>query len=142
MPRLPVIRSSIAILSAALLLAPIPAAANVEPMKAAPMTAKAINPALAAAVADPRRNEDRARDQWRKPAETLAYIRHRLQAAGGSSEIFEEEALSAIHELSGGLPRRINRLCDFALLVGYADNLDQVTPVQIEAVAEELMLAA
>ncbi len=71
---LPVICSSIAILSAALLLAPMPAAANAEPMKAAPMSAKAIDPALAAAVADPRRNEDRARDQWRKPAETLAFF--------------------------------------------------------------------
>ncbi len=41
---------------------------------AAVMAAKAIDPALAAAVADPRRNEDRARDQWRKPAETLAFF--------------------------------------------------------------------
>jgi type II secretory pathway predicted ATPase ExeA len=40
------------------------------------------------------------------------------------------------------LPRRINRLCDFALLVGYADNLDHVTESQIDAVAEELSLAA
>lgn len=39
-----------------------------------PVAAKAINPALAAAVADPRRAEDRARDQWRKPAETLAFF--------------------------------------------------------------------
>ena len=34
----------------------------------------AINPALAAAVADARRNEDRARDQYRKPAETLTFF--------------------------------------------------------------------
>ena len=34
----------------------------------------AINPALAAAVADPKRNEDRARDQYRKPAETLSFF--------------------------------------------------------------------
>lgn len=34
----------------------------------------AIDPALAAAVADPKRDPDRARDQWRKPAETLAFF--------------------------------------------------------------------
>ena len=77
-----------------------------------------------------------------EPDETIAYIRHRLQAAGGSVGIFEESALTAIHEHSGGNPRRINRLCDFALLVGYADNLDQVSAEQIEAVSEELMIAA
>ena len=32
------------------------------------------DPALAAAVADPRRNEDRARDAFRKPAETLSFF--------------------------------------------------------------------
>ena len=37
--------------------------------------AAAINPALAAAVADPRRNEDRARDQYRRPAETLTFFK-------------------------------------------------------------------
>ena len=33
-----------------------------------------INPALAAAVADPRRDGDKARDVWRKPAETLSFF--------------------------------------------------------------------
>lgn len=74
--------------------------------------------------------------------ETAAYVRHRLVAAGGTGDTFEDSALATVHELSDGVPRRINRLCDFALLVGYADNLDQVTSSQIEAVAEEMTLAA
>ena len=37
--------------------------------------AAAIDPALVAAVADSRRNEDRARDRYRKPAETLAFFK-------------------------------------------------------------------
>lgn len=37
-------------------------------------TSVAVNPALAAAVADPRRDADRSRDAWRKPAETLAFF--------------------------------------------------------------------
>jgi general secretion pathway protein A len=74
--------------------------------------------------------------------ETAAYVRHRLQAAGTTAEIFNDSALALVHELSGGLPRRINRLCDFALLVGYAEDLAQITATQIEAVAEELLPVA
>jgi len=74
--------------------------------------------------------------------ETAEYVQHRLQAAGSTSTIFDAEALAAIYHLSGGSPRLINRLCDFALLVGYADNLDHVGSAQVEAVAEELALAA
>lgn len=74
--------------------------------------------------------------------ETEGYVRHRLEAAGGSGDLFEDAALQRVYDLSGGIPRRINRLCDFALLVGYADNLDQITAAQIDAVSEELLAAA
>ena len=62
---------------AAMLLAALPAPLLADhhvakTMKAA--KAMAIDPALAAAVADPRRNEDRARDTFRKPAETLSFF--------------------------------------------------------------------
>ena len=72
--------------------------------------------------------------------ETASYVRHRLQAAGATVPIFSEAALIAIHELSGGLPRRINRLCDFALLVGYAEELTAIDAPQIEGVHSELCL--
>lgn len=71
--------------------------------------------------------------------ETLDYVRHRLQIAGAPEPIFEREALDTLFELSGGVPQRINRLCDLALLVGYADRLTAVTAGEIEAVAEELV---
>lgn len=70
--------------------------------------------------------------------ETRAYVESRVKAAGGSRELFTSEALERIHLQSGGLPRRINRLCDMALLVGFADDLTAIDPVQVEAVAEEL----
>jgi type II secretory pathway predicted ATPase ExeA len=73
--------------------------------------------------------------------ETAGYIRHRLQAAGAAQPIFSETALTAIHELSGGLPRRINRLCDFALLVGYAEELTAIDVEQVEGVHAELNLS-
>lgn len=56
-------------LATASTLAPQAALANAP---AAPTAA--INPALAAAVADPRRAEDRARDAYRHPAEMLAFF--------------------------------------------------------------------
>ena len=70
--------------------------------------------------------------------ETGDYIRYRLHAAGGNADIFDAASLRSIHHLSRGLPRRINRLCDFALLVGYADQLERISPTEIEAVAAEL----
>lgn len=61
-------------LAAAIMLAAVPAPLLVDRATAAPARSMAIDPALAAAVADPRRNEDRARDAFRKPAETLSFF--------------------------------------------------------------------
>lgn len=74
--------------------------------------------------------------------ETAGYVRHRLLQAGAKTTIFDDEAIERIHQCTGGSPRHINRLCDFALLVGYADQLEQIAIEQVDAVAEELQLAA
>jgi general secretion pathway protein A len=74
--------------------------------------------------------------------ETLSYVSHRLSAAGASRPIFDTEALETLHELSHGNPRKINRLADLALLVGFADELPAITSSQVEAVSQELSLAA
>ena len=70
--------------------------------------------------------------------EVEQYIRHRLQAAGRMETIFDNSAVQAIYELSSGIPRRINRLCDFALLIGYANQLSLVSADQIEGVHAEI----
>lgn len=54
------------------------------------------------------------------PADTLGYVRHRLEVAGVTEEIFDEAALYAIYFLSGGVPRLVNTLCDFSLLYGFS----------------------
>ncbi|MHB8897828.1 MAG: ExeA family protein [Thermoguttaceae bacterium] len=71
--------------------------------------------------------------------ETAAYVAHRLRAAGAVKGIFSEEALDTLFELSVGAPRRINRLCDLALLVGYAEELDTNTPSHLQSVQRELV---
>jgi len=53
--------------------------------------------------------------------ETFAYIQHRLTVAGcRESELFNIQAQKMIYEYTGGIPRKINILCDNALLIGYA----------------------
>ena len=56
-----------------LLLTTAPSLADHHAMTSASAVSKA-DPALAAAIADPRRAEDRARDVFRKPAETLSFF--------------------------------------------------------------------
>ena len=66
--------SSLPLAVAALMLVAAPAPVLADHPVTAKASARAIDPALAAAVADPRRNADRARDTFRKPAETLSFF--------------------------------------------------------------------
>ena len=66
--------------------------------------------------------------------ETAAYIAGRLRIAGGVvSEIFTKNAVMAVYELSTGLPRIINVLCDNALVGGFAAG---TRPVDADVVLE------
>lgn len=56
--------------------------------------------------------------------QTARYIAHRLNVAGLDRAIFTEPAYSQIYELSGGIPRIINNICDLALLTGFIKHLD------------------
>ena len=52
--------------------------------------------------------------------EVSAYIQHRLRIAGAPAEVrFTDAATALIARSSGGVPRRINLLCDQALLAGF-----------------------
>jgi general secretion pathway protein A len=53
--------------------------------------------------------------------ESYAYVQHRLNASDYKGpSLFGRKALEMIYEYSGGIPRKINILCDNALLIGYA----------------------
>jgi type II secretory pathway predicted ATPase ExeA len=71
--------------------------------------------------------------------ETTGYIEHRLVQAGATRPLFTTEALETAHQLSGGIPRRINRLCDLALMVGYAAKDAEIDAPQLRAVNDELV---
>ncbi len=70
--------------------------------------------------------------------ETARYVRFRLEVAGARQAMFDATALEEIAQLSGGVPRRINRLADLALLVGYADGRQHLTASDVANVSEEL----
>lgn len=71
-------------------------------------------------------------------SETADYVTHRLKVCGIKQNAFHEKALTEIYELSGGVPRRINRIADLALLVGFSDKLKIVTDREVESVASEV----
>ncbi len=55
-----------------------------------------------------------------------AYINHRLKVADRAEPIFTKKAITSIVNYSGGIPRRINRLCDLCLLSGFAAKVDKI----------------
>ena len=81
--------------------------------------------------------------RWHLPAlaaaETAPYVRHRLAVAGATAQLpFEDAALVRVHRLSGGVPRRINLLCDRALLAAYAQGRSRVDVRLVEQAAAEV----
>ncbi|WP_338663902.1 AAA family ATPase [Pararoseomonas sp. SCSIO 73927] len=71
--------------------------------------------------------------------ETHAYVEHRLRAVGWDGcPSWEEPALDLVHRYSGGIPRRINRLCSRVLLAGALEGTDELTGPMVEATALEL----
>jgi len=71
--------------------------------------------------------------------ETGAYIEHRLAVAGASAIApFPRRLMGLVHSLAKGVPRRINLLCDRALLGAYVENQPQVTRVILRRAASEV----
>jgi general secretion pathway protein A len=71
--------------------------------------------------------------------DTRAYIEHRLKCAGATDKpTFDPAVFHAIYEHSGGIPRRINSVCDRLLLQGYLSETTHFTLEAMQEVAAEL----
>lgn len=70
------------------------------------------------------------------PLDAAAYIQHRLKVAGAEYEIFDKAAMYAIFYLTGGVPRLMNTLCDYALVYGFANGDEHVAIDAVLAVAK------
>jgi len=67
--------------------------------------------------------------------QTSGYLRHQLRLSGGSLGIFAPAAIEVLHELSGGVPRRINRLADMCMLIAFArgrGSIDKQTVIEAQ----------
>lgn len=74
-----------------------------------------------------------------KPDEARGYIEHRLTVAGWEGDPrFTDDACAAVYRFSGGVPRRINTLCDRVLLFACVDERHVVDEEVVTQVMEEL----
>ncbi len=76
------------------------------------------------------------------PDETQKYIEHRLEVAGAEESIFDLSAVQEVFMYSGGFPRRINVICDHALLSGYVNDSQNITAQIVQECAKELKIPA
>ena len=75
------------------------------------------------------------------PAETEAYIGHRLRVAGyKGGSLFTSEARAMIAALSGGIPRNVNNLCFGALTLGYSLGRKKIDNQLVQEAANDLQL--
>ena len=73
--------------------------------------------------------------------ETKAYVQQRLRIAGSNGQqIFETEALEAIHRYSFGIPRVINLLCEHCLVSSFVDQQKVIVPAVVDGVARDFDL--
>lgn len=71
--------------------------------------------------------------------ETRRYIEHRLQCVGWTNDpTFTAPAFVAIHEASGGIPRRINSICSRLMLYGFLSEKHEINEQDVAAVVREM----
>lgn len=72
-------------------------------------------------------------------AETREYILHRLKCAGAKGEPrFEDAAFESIYHASGGIPRRINAICDRLLLAGFLSDKKVFGKADVDEVTSDI----
>jgi hypothetical protein len=72
-------------------------------------------------------------------AETQAYIEHRLRQVGWAGDPrMERGAYDAVFAFSGGIPRRINLVCNRVLLAGFLNERHVLDGEDVETVAREI----
>jgi general secretion pathway protein A len=73
------------------------------------------------------------------PAETKAYIEHRLTRVGWQgTPTFDMQSFAKIAQMTGGIPRRINALCDRLLLACFLGEKNIVSAVDVDEISTEI----
>jgi general secretion pathway protein A len=76
------------------------------------------------------------------PGEVGPYLSHRWTVAGGERIPFATPAVDAVADLSRGIPRVINSLCDNALTLTFSEGLTTVEARHVQMAADDLRIAA
>jgi hypothetical protein len=71
--------------------------------------------------------------------ETRTYIEHRLHTVGWNNDPrISDDAFHFIHKFTGGLPRKINTLCDRLFLMGYLEELHDLEKSHVDEVITDI----
>jgi type II secretory pathway predicted ATPase ExeA len=69
-------------------------------------------------------------------------VQSSLRSVGASKPVFSAAALTHLHQLSGGMPRRVGQLAQLALFAAAGQELQEVDLDTVHAVFEELDVSA
>lgn len=73
--------------------------------------------------------------------EVQAYIEHRLKCVGWEGNPkFDQRVYTELFEASGGVPRRINQICNRLMLLGAVEQRNRIDGAMLSQVLEELEL--
>ncbi|MBQ0763897.1 ExeA family protein [Marinobacter psychrophilus] len=74
------------------------------------------------------------------PKETAEYIDYRLLVSGhGGNKLFDKDTVQEIHDLSHGIPRLINKLCDGMMMCAYAEDRPFIDPHDLKNIRKDLL---
>jgi general secretion pathway protein A len=68
------------------------------------------------------------------------YVHFRLSVAGCKKPLFSKQALTRLHDMTEGIPRRINVLADHALLAAYSNDQLLVDAKMVKAAAKDVFI--
>jgi len=71
-------------------------------------------------------------------ANAVRYLIFRLRYVGAERGIFTKDSVHALYDYSGGIPLRINNICDRSLLVGFMQKANVVSRAIVEEAIEDL----
>ena len=72
--------------------------------------------------------------------DTTGYLQLALVEAGSERPLFDDQALSEVYRLTGGIPRQVNRLADYALLAGSGAGHQTVSSATIQSAYEAIRM--
>lgn len=75
-------------------------------------------------------------DSWEEE-DTADFLQTALRRVGRVDPAFGSAAVSRLHQLSGGVPRRVRQLADWSLMAGAGQQQEQIDALTVESVYEE-----